>query len=266
MILAPLFHKAWRDHRRGFIGWLVGVIGITIIQLSVYPSIRDSRASWGEAIKQFPEALQKMFRMADYTSEIGYLSTELFAITLPLLFIGVGASWGARATAEDEETGTADILLSLPISRRSVIATRMVAMFSALVALAAVLFATLMVGAQFLDLSISVSRYIDAGIVLVLVGMVFGAIAMLFGTITGHKGAALGYSVGLAIALFVLYSLAPLVSAFETILKFNPLQWTIGSQPLALGIDTPYMLLALGLTATLIAGATIMFDRRDIVA
>ena len=266
MILAPLFRKAWRDHRRGFIGWLAGVVGITIMQLAVYPSIRDSRASWGEAMKQFPEALQKMFRMADYTSEIGYLSTELFAITLPLLFIGVGASWGARATAEDEETGTADILLSLPISRRSVILTRMAAMLSALTALATALFVTLIIGATFLDLSIAVMRYIDAGIVLILVGMVFGSISMLFGTITGHKGAALGYSVGLAIALFVLYSLAPLVSAFDTILKFNPLQWTIGSQPLALGIDVPYTLLALGVTAVVMAGATLMFERRDIVA
>ena len=266
MILVPLFKKAWRYHRRGFIGWLTGVVGITIVQLSVYPSIRDSRASWGEAIKQFPEALQKMFRMTDYTSEIGYLSTELFAITLPLLFIGVGASWGARATAEDEETGTADILLSLPVSRRSVLLTRFAAMLSAQVALAFALVVTLLIGAAFLNLSVAVSAYVDAAAVLVMIGMIFGSVAILFGTITGHKGAALGYSVGLAIALFVLYSLAPLVNAFDSINPLNPLQWTIGSQPLALGLDVPYSLLAIGLVVILLGVSLFTFERRDIVA
>lgn len=266
MILTPLFRKAWRDHRRGFLGWLTGVIGITVIQLAVYPSIRDSRADWSEAIDQFPEAFQKIFRMTDYTSEIGYLSTELFALTIPLLFIGMGASWGSRATAEDEEAGTADILLSLPVSRSSVIITRLFTMITAQLALAGVLFATLAVGTRVLNLGIPLHRYMEASIVMTLIGTIFGVFALVFGALTGHKGAALGYSIGFAIALFVLYSLAPLVEAFDSVLRFNPLQWTIGSQSLAEGIDVPYTLLAFALIGIASAIATVLFERRDIVA
>jgi len=75
--------------------------------------------------------------MEDYTSGAGYLSTELFCMMLPLIFISIGASWGANAIVQEEERRTTDILLTLPISRVRVLSVKITAAVIAQVLLAA---------------------------------------------------------------------------------------------------------------------------------
>ena len=63
----------------------------------------------------------------------------------------------------------------------------------------------------------------------ILLGFLMETIAAALGALTGKRNVALGISMSIAIALFVLYSLAPLVDFFDTINPVNPFQWTIGS-------------------------------------
>lgn len=108
----PIALRTWADHWRAILAWMMGLVGI--VQLTVYPSVRDTAGSTMDFVNAFPEAFKAMFRISDYTSGPGYLSVELFSMLVPLVFIAVGASWGASATAGEEESGTADLLMSLP--------------------------------------------------------------------------------------------------------------------------------------------------------
>ena len=95
-------------------------------------------------------------------------------------------------------------------------------------------------------------------------GALFCALGALLGAAIGRKGAALGISVGLALTLFVLYSLAPLVDTFNAVLPFNPFQWTLGSNPLTTAFTAGSVLKPLAVAVAALAGAIAVFQRRDL--
>ena len=264
-MLSRLLRKSLDDRRRGLIGWITGIVSLVAIQMAVYPTVRDSASDWGQATESFPEVMKDIFRITDYTSETGYLSTELLSFMVPFIFMGLGASWGSRLVAEDEEAGTADILFALPLRRRSILGARAAAGLTALTLCAAVFVISLAVGARMLDMSIPLGHFANAGLMVFEVGLVSFAIAALVGTSSGHRGVGLGVAMGSTIALFVLYSLAPLVDFFERINPFNPMQWTVGAESLKRGFDVGYSLIALAFAAVLMTAAVAVFERRDVL-
>lgn len=124
MILDALIIKSLRDRWRSLVAWQTGLVALVVIQMSVYPTVRDTSSDWEGAVESFPEAFREILRLEDYTSPAGYLSTELLSFVVPFIFMTLGASWGARVTSEDEERGTADIVFSLPITRRGFLVSR----------------------------------------------------------------------------------------------------------------------------------------------
>ena len=264
MFHKPLFIKSLRDHARGVLGWTLGIVAIVVIQLSVYPTIRDSSAGWSSVTESFPEAFKEIFRMTDYTSEAGYLATELLTFVVPFIFIGMGCSWGARVATEDEEKGAADIALGLPISRASYLVTRMASSLAILVTAGTSFFISLAIGARLLDMSISLARFAIAALCLTLLAVIMLGIATALGALTGRRSVALGVSMAIAIALFITYSLAPLVDVLDSTTPFNPMQWTIGSQPLTQGLSVGYSVSILAFSAVFFASSFRMFERRDI--
>lgn len=258
--------KSLRDRRRTTLAWMAGVAALVAVQLWVYRSFRASAEEVSGVAQAMPEALRKIFRMEDYVSETGYLNTELFSATLPLIFISIGSAWGSRIAAEDEDEGTADIVLSLPVRRGAYLAARALASLVVLAAVGAVLTVALVVGTRLLDFSVPVSRYGAAAWHLVLLGATFAALGAAVGGATGRKGAALAATVGWAIVAFVLYSIAPLASWADALLPWNPVQWALGSDAVNHGIDAGYSVRSLALVAVLGWGTFAGFLRRDIRA
>ena len=58
----------------------------------------------------------------------GFLNAEMFSMMVPLVLIAVACSGAAAATAGEEDRGTADLLLSMPLSRGRVIFAKALAM------------------------------------------------------------------------------------------------------------------------------------------
>ena len=264
-MLLPLLNKTLRDHVRGIAGWVAGIVALVAVQLSVYPTVRDTTSRITDFTEAFPEAFKKIFRMEEYGTALGYLSTELFSVTLPLIFMVVGITWGARVATDEVEAGTADILFSLPISRRRFMVTRIAAEVCVLLLLAAVLWVALVVGAPIVDMSVASARIAAASWATMLAGLTFGAVGVFIGALSGKRSMALGVSLVVAIAAFVVYSLAPLVGFMDDINPFNPLQWTVGAESLRNGFDLDHSLASLAFAAALTAGAVVVFDRRDIL-
>ncbi len=265
-MLLPLLVKSWRDRWRGLLAWTTGLVLITIVELYVYPSIRDSAEGMSQLIEAFPEGMREIFPMTDYTSGPGFLNVEMFSIVVPLVFIAVGASWGASATADEEEKGTADLLLTLPVSRTSIVVTKCLATIAVLTGLTAVLAITLVIGAGVVDMDIGTAELVAACAMHGLLGVLYAGIGFLVGAATGRRGVALGVAFTLAIAGFLVYSLASLVDFFDTVNPANPFEWVVGSDPLTNGLDVGYTVGLVVVSLLLFAGSAIAFRRRDIRA
>jgi ABC-2 type transport system permease protein len=261
-----LLLKTARDHWRSYVAWTLGALALVGIELSVYPTVRSSAAGLTSFLDNFPDAFKQIFRMEDYTSGAGFLSTELFSMMLPLIFISVGASWGANATAQEEERRTADILLTLPISRVRILSIKITTAILSQVFMAAIVVLSLVIGIRFVDLSLGTSKIIAGALTGAILGIVFNSVATFLGAAWGKRSIALGGAVGLAIAAFLFFSLAPLVDTFERITPINPFQWTLGSRPLFDGIDLGYTALSIAVAMTFYGASLVVFKRRDIQA
>ena len=261
---SALVLRSLRDHVRSIIGWCSGILLLIVVQLSVYPSIRDTQTDWAKLADSFPEALRKIFRMEDYTTAAGYLSTEVMSFTVPFIFVALGCAWGARIATEDQENGTADLVLSLPISRTEYIASRFVAAVAVMMAASLTFILTLVVGARTVSMDIAVSRLVAGGIVLLGLGTLMMTISAAIGTSTGRRGASFGIGMSIGVALFVQYSLGALVEFVDRMTPFNPMQWSIGSDPLRAGIDPGFLGLTVALMVPFTWATFRFFSRRDI--
>lgn len=259
-----LIKKTWMDQRRSVLWWILGIGILCTVQLWVYPTIRDSAAALQKFLDLYPDALKKIFRMQDYTSGPGYLSTELFSLMLPLILIAIGCSAGARAGAAEEEDGTADLLLALPISRRATLANKVLANLVVLTLFGLLIFLILALGAPIVNLPIS-NFDLFAGVVsTTLLGVAFNSLTTLAGATSGRKGLALGVGVGSALTFYILFSLAGLVNSFENALPINPFQWTIGHAPLFNGMDWVGCAKLAAFSVLCLLVSVWGFERRDI--
>ncbi len=259
-----LFKKMFRDHWISLLAWGLVIIFIATVQLSVYPSIAESGNTAKQFIDTLPENMKQMFRMQDYTSGPGFLNTELFSLMLPLVMIGVGVLWGTSATAEEEQEGTADLLFSLPISRRSILVSKMAATFVALVSLSAIVFLAIYLLKNSAGLTVSTLFLAFACLTQVFLGLFFSGVGFLVGSLTGRKGLSLGVGSGIAIICFLFYSLSPLVSTFKFTNRINPFQWTLGNNILVNGFDASGLAKLIVSSVILFVSAVLVLERREL--
>jgi ABC-2 type transport system permease protein len=259
-----LFKQTWRSHWKSFVSWGAVLVSMNAIELSVYPTMSKSGKSMQDFLNSFPEGFKKMFRMEDYFSGPGFLNTELFSLIIPMVMIGVGLAWGASATAEDEERGTADLLFVLPITRSKILWSRLIAMISALTTLAIINFITLTIGSQLVEMKLPAGNLAAGSLGCLLIGILFASIGALFGSISGRRGASLGIGAGIAILLYVFYTITAIVQKFDFVKPVNPFQWLMDANQLIDGIDLITDLKYLTLAAIFAVLASLIINRRDI--
>jgi ABC-2 type transport system permease protein len=266
-VLGTLVVKTWRDHWRAVLGWSLGLTAISTVQLAVYPSVRDAAEGTSQLMDSFPEAFKTMFRITDYTSGPGYLGAELFSIMVPLVFIGIGATFGAGATAVEEERGTADLLLTLPVTRTQVLLAKLVALLSAPAALGVLLWVVLLLGSRAVGLSgVGAGKLLVSCLAAVLLGWLYTGVGLLVGAWSGRRAVALGSAIAAALAGFLLFSLGPLVDGLRPWLRATPFHWAMGNDPLRNGVPPGYVALLLATSLVLYGLSVVAFRRRDISA
>lgn len=259
-----IINKTLRDHWKSTLGWAFGLLSIISLQLYIYPTAVTSSGAMQEYLDAFPEAFKTIFRMEDYFSGEGFLGTELFSLMFPLIFISVSAARGSSAIGSEIESGTADILFSLPLSRQRILLSKLAALVLEIIFLSGLAVTVIVIGAGLVDMEIAPSKLFIATSASAIMGLIYGSISLLAGALTGRRGAATGLSITVAIAALVFYSLAPVVSTFDYVTPFNPMDWAINGNPLSDGVSGLSFIKLLGTYLLVSFLAISIFNRRDI--
>ncbi len=262
--VVTVVERSLLERWRSMLVWSLGLIGISAIEIAVYPSIQATSQGWQAMLDQWPDALKEAFRLDAYSSGPGFLNTELFSMLFPIMLIAVALGAASAATAGEEERGTADLLLSLPILRGRFLLAKVVAMVLGVVVVATAGAVTILVGAPLADLAVGTPELVAATTMTVLLALLFGCVGLLLGALTGKRAAALGGGIGVAIAAFLLQVLAPMADWLQPWEKVSPFYWALSSQPLVNGFDLGSVALLVAVCAVLLAATAIAFHRRDI--
>lgn len=257
--------KTLRDYRRSLVWWALGIVGFVALYVAIYPTVRDL-PDIDELLDSYPEALRAFIGASsglDFSSPQGYLQTEAFSFLLPLLLLLFGIGAGANAIAGEEERGTIELLLGAPLRRERLVLEKLAAVCSAVVLLGIVTWAALWLGALAVGMDIAAAKLAAATTSLVLLALVFTTLALLIGAATGSKGLAVAVASGLALAAYVLDSLANLVEQLEPLQPLSPFYLYRAAEPLRHGLDPVHALALAGLSLAFAALAPAAFGRRD---
>ena len=260
---AEVMRVSFKARRRGYIGWIVGIVLLTAFTFAFYPALRDS-PEFSKAIEDLPESLRSFVGEKDIASPEGYLESQLFLYTIPVMLFVFAIGQCADAIAGAERRKTLDLLLAQPESRTRVLLEKFGAVVLGLFGLGAVLAVTVVVGALAGNMDIAIEGLIGVVLGCVFLAAFIGAIALVIGAWTAGKGLAIAIASAIALVSYLIQSLAPQVDALESVQKFTPWYFYTGGDPITNGVQWLDLgVLALG-TALLVGLASYLFNRRDI--
>jgi ABC-2 type transport system permease protein len=267
-MISRVFAKTLRERLRAFRWWCLGTLGFVALYGSVYPSISGNQ-SLNKLIKNYPQALKGFVGFGgnlDIASGAGYLGSEVFSVWGPIVLLAVAISAGSSALAGEEERGTLDLLLSLPLSRSRCLLEKLAALVCEVFALAFVLWILLLVVSYSAGMGVSAGNLGAAVLALLLFALGFGALALAIGAATGRRALAIGLSATLAVASDVINALAPLASWLGSVKLASPFYYYTHGDPLRHGVDASDALILFAIAVVFAAAAPLLFRRRDLAA
>ncbi len=265
-MLTSVLGKTLFEQRRAMLGWGIGTLALVLVIFAYYPSVRDN-ATLSDFYKNLPPAVRALSGGGagiDVTSPAGYLNSQMFSNVVPILFIIYAVILGSGAIGREEDRGTAELLLSTPVSRRRVIFEKAVAGAALLVALGVALVVALLLGRKLVGMDIAIEGLIAAAVAAVFLGAIFAATALAITAALGRRGHAGAWAGSLAVASFMIYSLAPVVPSLNEWQKASPFYWYQGSDPLSNGFDVGHLAVLLAASVILTMASAVLFERRDV--
>jgi ABC-2 type transport system permease protein len=261
--MRSVFGKTVYDRRHGLVWWTLGLGLLVVATMSVWPSVRDEYA---KLVRNYPETLLAFFGIdkAGLGTSAGYLQAEIFSLFLPLVLCIYMIAGASSVTAGEEEAGTLELLLAQPVSRTRVALEKFAGLCAAAAVVTVGFFVVLVGSTSVFDLRISVVHLLAATFSGYLLALLFGAVALFAGCATGHRALAAGVAAGLALAMYLLTSLAALVEGLKRFRPASPFWWYSGNEPLRHGLEPLHVALLVALTAVALAGALVAFGRRDL--
>jgi ABC-2 type transport system permease protein len=243
---------------------MLGLAALVALNVAFYPSVRDDQAL-SDYAKDLPESVRALFAGGEFdiASPAGYLNSQIFALTAPLVLLVFAIGAGSGAVAGEEERGTLDLLLAHPVRRRDYVLQRFAALAALVAALVVVLLATVAIGSRLVDLEIGFGRLVAASTSVGLLSLLFAAIALAAGAIRPGRARAIAIASGAAVVSWIFDGLAQSVDALGSWRPLSPYYHALGQNPLREGVPWSGWMLLLVVTAVGAALAAVGLERRD---
>lgn len=258
----PVLAGVVSGQRRSLLLWALALAAVTAMYVGLYPSMGGS-GEMQELIDQLPEAMVTAFGYDQIGTAGGWISSTVYGLIGPVLLLVFGIGTGARLLAGQEEDGTLELELTAPVSRRRLLAERLLALWLDLVLLVGVVATVTLLIIAALDLEVGLSELLagTAGLFLLVVG--FATLALSIGAVTGRRAMALGATAGVAVLTFVLDALGPTLDA-GWMTAVSPFSWYLEDRPLLEGWDLQGLALLAVVPVVAAVVAFVTFDRRDL--
>lgn len=245
---------------------LAGVVAIIVASLAVmtgslWPSLQDSFTDLPASVN---DTLNTVLAGSDLTTPAGWMNAEALSVVAPVGIIAVAIISITRAVAGEEQDKTLGVLLSAPVSRSTFLWAKSTATVLHLLVVVAGLAVGLVVGSQVGDLGLTATGIVGACVHLGVLGLFFGAVALLLGAATGDRRLSSAVAAGLAVVAFALSAFLPLSDSLAEGARVSPWYYYAGKNPLVNGIDLSDALVLVVGAAVLAALAVAVLRRRDL--
>ena len=255
-LLVDLARARWRF----VVGLSVSLVGLSVLYLGMYPTLREQLEVFARGL---PDAIRALIGDADLGTPEGYLCSEVFAITAPFLVAALAITIGV-SLARSERDRTLISMFAAPLSRRTLALTHLTWTLVVALAGATVVLVTTVVGADLAGMGVSVAAIAAATLHLAAFSSAMGAVAFAGAAATGSPAVGLATGWGVTVAAFVTDSVSHLVDSAAWLADVSPWGWYGGGVALSEGVDPLGVGLLLTLTALAASFGIIAYGRRDL--
>lgn len=263
-----MFRRAFTDTIKTALWFGLGLVIYASLMAAFFPSIQDLGDSMEQLLESYPDALLKAFGLSGEInfSDFGiFISSEYLSFIWPLI-VGIFVIMaGAATVAQEIDSGTAELWLSVPESRWKLLLSKMGAIAVAVLLLVIVTLVTVWFWSVVLDATIGLDRVLMTGITLTGFALATAAIGCLTSSFSNYRGRAAGIAAAIVLASYLLEILSGIDEQWHWLHylsyygAYNP-QDAIRSADLY-----PLQLLALIAVAVVASvAALVIFERRDV--
>lgn len=264
-VFLEVLRRGWRTT----LYWGLGLAVLGFYVAALIPNV-EALQQYAEVLESMPPALLQAFGASDIsalTTPEGFIAFGFFTYAILVLAVYAVVA-GLNITANDEESGAMDVVLSLPLPRSRVILERYAAYSVFVIVITAISFAGLVAGTQATQLEIDIDRITLATVNIVPTVLLMIALTTFAAAVLRRRSAALAVSSAFIIGSYFLYFIGNAVS--ESIAgqigRLSFFTYYNSEQVVQHGLPAENVVGLLLAAALLISGALWAWERRDIGA
>ncbi len=254
--IKTLYEKRWT-----MFAWGIAILLLTIITMALFPTLRDT---FGESLKDVPEAAKSFIGdAAAYQKIEGFVDLQIFAQMIFFTII-MGIIVGTGLIAGEENDGTLETLLSMPVSRTKVYFQKLLACATIVGVVCFVLYLAVVLGALMVGETMPLVRTLVACLMLWLVTLIFTFFGYSIGAAISRRGVSGAAAGMLAFVTYLISALAPNVKVLEIPNYFSPFKYFNNPSILKNGLEAQDLAIILVINVVLIFVGYVVFVKRDV--
>lgn len=252
--------------RRGFmIWWSIGIIALVAVTVLTYSAVADQNAAASAAFENLGDDIGSFVGTTDLFSPVGYLNSQLYYITLPILFIILSTLLASSLLGKEENNRTIELLLARPLSRTQLIGGKAFAGLAIIAIIGLVTTLSVIACARMADLPISAGNLALATAACVGFSTAFGAIAFMLLAASAHtRRFAMLAAIVFSFGGYIITSLGGMVDWLGTLAKLFPYHYYDPNALLTGNLPGGFQAYIIGIYVIAAVIAIVGFRRRDI--
>ena len=259
-----LFTKTLRDKRAFIIGWGLGLAFTGYLMTIFFPSFHQDNGL-DQLIKSLPPAFQGLVGSLDNLKELPtYLGSQLFNVRIPIFLSILTIILSVGLTVGEEEKGQLRTLASLPISRRSILLNKWLAIVFICIIATLGTIGGILIGLLTIHESLDIMVLVRLGGVMTLLAIALATMIFGVGLASGKKGLTTAVGVLVALGSFLLTTFASAVDWLQPYEKLSILHY-FPAPDIAKGtVDPLNIVVYASITVVFLVIALMFFRRRDL--
>ncbi len=262
-VFIETFKQTWKQ----MIGWGIGLAALALLVVLMVPlfDMQDMRS----LLESFPPFILAMVGVGKdlevFATNEGFVAIGFFGKSA-LIFAVYPVVMGMRISAEDEDNGIMDVLLSLPLQRAQVLLEKFLAYCVSIVGVVILIYLGVGIGASLGNVELEVSRLLEVTFYLIPLMIFVMAATMFVAALATRRRVALGLITAFVVASYMLQTigLAATDTIAEPIGAVSFFTYYNAGDILREGFIWPHIGGYVALSLALLAAALYRYERRDI--
>ena len=266
-MIGSVFLETFKQTWKQMVYWGVGLAAMALLVVIMVPLFDMQQMK--ELLASFPPVILAMIGVGGeldiFATNEGFVAIGFFGKSA-LIFAVYPVVMGMRITANEEDSGILDVVISLPMDRARILIEKFLAYGVSIVGVVLLIYLGLYAGAVIGDVELNVARLAEVTFYLIPLMVFVMAVTMFIAVIVRRRQVALGIVTAFVIASYMLQTIGTAAegTAAESLGTVSFLTYYNAGDILSQGFIWPHIAGFVLLSVVLLAASLYRFEHRDI--